>query len=158
MPGLTCKRYVRMSAGIQQTRPILWGCAKASRTTMSKVVSPCSPNSAFKTLKQPYMSAPGAPGAREGFTPSITLWGNNGNNRISQYVDSLSRTIVNTTLEGHQFYPGTVTWQVTPGPFGVGSEISVSGTGTGPNPMWNNFIGMNFFGNMAALIGIACEF
>ncbi|HZF99302.1 MAG TPA: hypothetical protein VEY92_13905 [Pseudoxanthomonas sp.] len=109
-------------------------------------------------LKAPNVSAPGAPGAREGLTPSVTLWGNDGNNRVSQYVNSSTRTIVNTTLEGHQFYPGTVTWQLTPGPFGIGSSISVSGTGTGPNPLWNNFIGMNYFGNMAALVGIACDF
>jgi len=81
-----------------------------------KAWTPCSQKAAFDALKLPNISAPGAPAAREGFTTPITLWGNGGNNRISQMVDSGSRTIVNTTLEGHQFYPGTVVWQVSPGP------------------------------------------
>lgn len=102
------------------------------------------------------MSAPGAPQAQEGFTASITLWGNSGNNRISQYVNSSTMTIVNTALPGHQFYPGQVTWQVTPGPNG-GSIISATGTGDGSNPVENDAIGIAFFGGVEDLIETACN-
>lgn len=123
-----------------------------------KTLSPCSPAAAFNALKQPNMSAPGAPAAREGLTTPVVLWGNGGNNRISQYVNSETRTIVNTTLEGHQFYPGTVTWQVSSGPGGHGSMITVTGTGSGPNPMWNNMVGLAYFPNTAALAAVLCMF
>ena len=116
----------------------------------------CSANAAFNAITLPSVSAPGAPQAREGFNPNIQLLGNDGNNHISQFVDSSSRTIVNTTLPGHQFHPGTVTWQVTPGPFGVGAMITVSGTGTGPNPMLNNLFGYALFGPAAAAAATLC--
>lgn len=116
----------------------------------------CSPNAAFTAIRAPLLSAPLAPLAREGFTPSIQLPGNDGNNRISQYVNSSTRTIINTTLDGHEFHPGTVTWQVTPGQFGIGSTITVTGVGTGPNPVRNNLIGYTFFGTAAAAAAVLC--
>ena len=71
----------------------------------------CSADQAFSDLKDAGMSAPGAPAAREGFTPKINL---TGNNPISQYVNSSTRTIINTTLLTHIFYPGNVMIQVVP--------------------------------------------
>jgi RHS repeat-associated protein len=115
----------------------------------------CSATTAFNTIKAPLISAPGAPLAREGFTPNIQLWGNGGNNRISQSVDSSTRTIINTTLPGHQFHPGTVTWQVNPG--FLGATITVAGTGNGPNPLANNAIGYAFFGPAAAAVAALCS-
>jgi RHS repeat-associated protein len=132
------------------------GLCEGEHKYEDKTLSPCSPTAAFNALKQPNMSAPGAPAAREGLTTPVVLWGNGGNNRISQYVNSETRTIVNTTLEGHQFYPGTVTWQVTSGPGGYGSMITVTGTGSGPNPMWNNMVGLAYFPNTAALAAVLC--
>jgi RHS repeat-associated protein len=121
-----------------------------------KTWSPCSQKAAFDALKRPNISAPGAPAAREGLTTPVVLWGNGGNNRISQYVNSETRTIVNTTLEGHQFYPGTVVWQVSSGPGGYGSTITVTGTGTGPHPWFNNLVGLAYFPNAAALAAVLC--
>lgn len=134
------------------------GLCEGEHKYEDKTLSPCSPTAAFNALKQPNISAPGAPAAREGLTTPIVLWGNDGNNRISQYVNSETRTIVNTTLEGHQFYPGTVTWKVTSGPGGHGSWITVTGTGSGPNPMWNNIVGLAYFPNTAALAAVLCMF
>jgi len=118
--------------------------------------TPCDASAAFNTIKTPLISAPGAPAAVEGTRRDIVLFGNSGNNRITQVIDSSSMTITNITQEGHQFHPGTVTWQVTPGPMGHGSMISVIGTGTGPNPRFNEQIGYAFFGSAAAAAAILC--
>ena len=123
-----------------------------------KQPSPCNAASTFAAIRTPGISAPGAPAAaREGVTRNIVLWGNGGNNRITQSVDSSTRTLVNITQEGHQFYPGTVVWQVSPGPLGVGSMITVTGTGTGPNPIANDAIGLAFFGPAAAAAALLCN-
>jgi hypothetical protein len=71
------------------------------------------------------------------------------NQPISQSVNSSTRTIVNRTLPGHIFYPGTVTIQVNPlGP--ETSTLSIIGEGVGNEPEFNNFIGEAFFGPKAA--------
>jgi hypothetical protein len=59
-------------------------------------------------------------------------------------VNTPAMTIVNTTLPGHTFYPGTVTIQVTP--MGTGSNIDITGTGTGDDPIGNDIVGYLFFG------------
>jgi hypothetical protein len=64
-------------------------------------------------------------------------------------------TIVNTTKPGHVFYPGTVTWQVSPSP--TGSTIQVTGTGTGAHPYFNDVVGELFFGLMSYLIQTGCN-
>jgi hypothetical protein len=64
-------------------------------------------------------------------------------------------TIVNTTLPGHIFYPGTVTWQVSP--MGTGSVIDVTGTGTGAHPYFNDLVGEVFFGLMSYLVQTGCD-
>jgi hypothetical protein len=118
-------------------------------------VTQCTAGDAFNKLKAPGMSAPGAPEAQEGFTGQVTLAGNNGNNRMSQAVNSATMTLVNTTLEGHQFYPGSVTFQVAP-LSGGGSSITVTGTGTGNNPEWNDVVGLAFFGSAADNVAWQC--
>ena len=115
----------------------------------------CSADSTFEATKTANISAPGAPSALEG-SRELTLLGNGGNNRIIQTVHSPSRTIINTTLDEHQFHNGSVTWQVTPGPFGRGSLITVTGRGTGPNPIKNNLYGIAFFTPAAAAAAVLC--
>jgi hypothetical protein len=63
--------------------------------------------------------------------------------------------IINTTLPGHQFFPGSVSIQVTPS-FGGGSEINVLGQGNGPEPLINDMIGILFFGGMTEAIAEIC--
>ncbi|MDQ3287240.1 MAG: hypothetical protein M3Q42_03075 [Pseudomonadota bacterium] len=114
----------------------------------------CSPTAAFLAITMPRMSAPGAPQARPGFSPDVQLWGNGGNNRISQNVNFSNRTIVNTTRPGHQYHRGEVTWQVDPA--GTGSVITVTGTGAGPNPAQNIAVGYLLFGPAAAAAATLC--
>jgi RHS repeat-associated protein len=119
------------------------------------VPTDCSPENAFNQLKEKGMSAPGAPAAQEDFTPSITLWGDN---PISQTVNSNTMTITNTTLPGHEFYPGSVVIQVSPGG-GGGSTITITGTGTGPHPGLNQFLGQLIFGlGSAGGIATSCSY
>jgi hypothetical protein len=118
-------------------------------------VTQCSASSAFDKLKAPGMSAPGAPAAHEGFDPNVVLLGNNGHNRITQTVNSSSMTITNTTLPTHQFYPGSVTFQVAPLP-GGGSSIAITGTGTGNDPVLNDVVGLAFFGSVADNVAWQC--
>jgi RHS repeat-associated protein len=106
----------------------------------------CSPSQAFSDMKDAGMSAPGAPAAQEGFTPRINLAGNN---PISQYVNSSTMTIVNSTLPGHVFYPGNVTIQVVPAA-GGNSDISITGTRSGNEPLINDAVGYAFFGGVSA--------
>lgn len=121
-----------------------------------KVFTLCSAPEAFSLMTLPWFSAPGAPQAQPGIHSPIVLWGNKGKNQISQNVNLSTLTIVNATLLGHEFNPGTVTIQVTPGPFGIGSVISVTGTGTGPNPVKNDLYGIAFFGLSANLVAMIC--
>lgn len=60
-------------------------------------LNPCPASTVFNYFKQPGNSAPGAPAAREGLTQRIVL---TGGNPISQYVNSATGTIINTTLQG----------------------------------------------------------
>lgn len=113
----------------------------------------CSSDSAFEALKLSGLSAPGAPIATEGLTTEIVL---PGDNPISQFVHSPSRTIVNRTLSGHRYHDGDVTWRINPGPFNRGSIITVTGTGVGPRPMENNLAGYAFFGPASAAIAVLC--
>jgi RHS repeat-associated protein len=114
----------------------------------------CSPQSAFRAAR--VVSAPGAPPAREGFTPDVELVGNGGRNHITQWVDSKNMTIVNSTRPGHQFHPGTVSWKVAPGPLGIGSQITIVGEGSGPNPILNDALGFLIFGPAATLAATLC--
>lgn len=116
----------------------------------------CPAPEAFSLMAQPWFSAPGAPEAQAGFRSPIVLWGNNGKNQISQQVNLSTLTIVNRTLYGHQFYPGTVTIQVTPGPLGYGSIIDITGQGSGSNPVWNDLVGIAYFGLSADLVAMIC--
>jgi hypothetical protein len=116
----------------------------------------CSANDAFNEFKAPGMSAPGAPRAVEGPTARIDLWGLTSSNPISQNVNSATRTITNVTLPGHVFYPGRVVIQVDPSS-GGGSNITITGTGTGDNPGINNAVGEAFFGTVATEIMQACN-
>jgi hypothetical protein len=100
------------------------------------LLSPCPAKSVFGYFKGAGHSAPGAPAAVDG-TRNLTL---TGNNPISQYVNSSTGTIVNTTLPGHTFYPGSVTIQVTPLSDQT-STITVTGVGTGANPELNDIVG-----------------
>jgi RHS repeat-associated protein len=109
-------------------------------------VTQCSAPDAFGKLKAPGMSAPGAPAART--DPNVQLSGNNGNNRITQDVNNDSMTITNTTLPTHQFFPGSVTFQVNP-LAGGGSQITITGTGTSNDPEFNDLVGLAFFGSVA---------
>ena len=119
------------------------------------VATQCSAKDAFDVLKSPGMSGPGAPAAQEGPARRVTLWLNGGRNRIVQTVNPVTKTIVNTTEKTHQFHPGQVTMQVTPK--GEGSMITITGTGTGPNPLLNNVIGETFFGLVAGLAAGICN-
>src|SRR6185312_7989762 len=110
----------------------------------------CSASDTFNSLKAPDVSAPGAPAAQEG-THELNL---TGGNPILQTVNTPAMTIVNTTLPGHVFYPGTVTISVTPAP--DGSVIQITGTGTGADPLFNDIVGNLFFGGTAALIQNGC--
>ncbi len=51
--------------------------------------------------------------------------------------------IINITQPGHQFYPGQVVMRVTPD--GGGSVVTITGSGSGPNPVWNDVVGYLFF-------------
>ena len=115
--------------------------------------SACSPNKAFNGFKQAGYSAPGAPAAREGFTQKVDLAGGN---PISQNVNSATRTIVNTTLMDHVFYPGDVTIQVDPLGRG-GSQITITGTGTGSFGSVNNAVGNLWFGTTANAVALSCS-
>jgi RHS repeat-associated protein len=105
-------------------------------------LSPCPAPVVFAYFKQAGHSAPGAPATHEGFTQRIVL---TGGNPISQYVNSSTGTIINTTLPGHRYYPGSITIQVTP----LSKETStlvITGVGTGAHAEENNFLGRGWFG------------
>ncbi|MCP5392925.1 MAG: RHS repeat-associated core domain-containing protein [Sphingomonadaceae bacterium] len=115
-------------------------------------LSPCPAWTVFNFFKEPGNSAPGAPAAREGFTPRVVL---SGGNPISQNVNSVTRTIVNTALPGHRYFPGTVTIQVRPVMYrGVTSRetstITVTGVGTGDHARENEILGKVIFSALAA--------
>ncbi|WP_169746400.1 RHS repeat-associated core domain-containing protein [Sphingomonas changbaiensis] len=115
--------------------------------------SDCSADEVFNDFKRAGQSAPGAHAARENFTPRIDLAGNN---PISQFVNSNSRTIINTTLEGHIFYPGDVTIHVDP-LSGSRSQITITGTGTGKFATFNDVIGRLLFGTDANQAAFVCH-
>jgi len=107
----------------------------------------------FGYFKQAGHSAPGAPAAREGFTGRLVL---TGGNPISQYVNSSTGTIINTTLPGHRYFPGKVTIQVTPNSGGQTSTTVITGEGTGAHSEENVILGEAFFGSQGAGAQTAC--
>jgi hypothetical protein len=119
--------------------------------------SNCSADNTFNQFMGPGMSAPGAPPAKEGFTPRINLPGLTSYNPISQSVNSYTRTIVNTTLPGHVFFPGQVTIQVDPAA-GDTSAITITGTGTSSDPELNDAVGNLFFGFGADSVATSCSY
>lgn len=70
-------------------------------------------------------------------------------------MDSNTLTIVNTTVPGHVFYPGTVTIQVTPS--AGGSQITITGSGTGDYPEFNDLVGELVFGRIAGDVANICD-
>jgi RHS repeat-associated protein len=112
----------------------------------------CTADEAFSRLKEPGISAPGAPAAREGVTQSIDLFGNN---PITQTVDSQTRTIVNRTEPGHAFFDGTVVITAIPQP-NDGSLVSIRGTGANDSPVLNVIVGKVFFGLSAHTVSAQC--
>jgi RHS repeat-associated protein len=124
------------------------------RTTITRF-SQCSAKDTFGEFKGKYMSAPGAPRiTKEGANPRIVLWGGN---PIRQFVDTPSKTIVNTTLPGHRYYNGTVTISVTP--WEEGSRISIVGEGSNTSAYMaaeNTVLGYAFFSQVADAIVRAC--
>lgn len=121
-----------------------------------KVSSLCPAGSVFEYFKREGNSAPGAPAATEGGTPRIPLTGIFSPNPISQSVNSSTHTIVNTTLDGHIFYPGDVTIQVTPYSNSIGSQITITGKGTGYYPLLNYGVGYVGFGSDALDAADSC--
>lgn len=123
-------------------------------------------------MTRPYMSAPGAGQVRDGLNPRVLLWGFQrvpsfslygfpsftviNKNPIQQSADFSRRTILNTTLNGHQFHPGQVAIEVLDGP-GGGSIIDIHGSGSGERPGLNNAIGYSFFGAAALTVAFQCS-
>lgn len=144
---------MRPGYGGARRRSHLPQSGKSHKYTISRSTL-CSANDAFNEFKAPGMSAPGAPRATEGFTPRINLapFGD----PISQTVNSGTRTITNTTLPGHIFYPGQVQIQVTPNS-GGGSTVTITGTGNGGNVELNYAAGYGFFGTAATEVMQACN-
>ena len=118
-----------------------------------KVKTTCAASKAYSMIKQTGVSAPGAPAARDGTTPNIVL---TFENPITQIVDPSRLRIVNVTQLGHRYYPGDVTWTVTPISNG-GSLISVVGTGSGNHSFENRQVGGLFFGGMMDGVAKACD-
>ncbi len=118
----------------------------------------CTPSQAFSALKEPGMSAPGAPAAQEGVTTPISLWSIFTPNQITQVVDTQNMTITNIALPGHIFQ-GTVTTQVTP--FGTGSLIKANGAGTPDESPFmgvvNDIFGALLFGFRNEIIADGCD-
>jgi len=118
----------------------------------------CTPSEAFSTLKEPGVSAPGAPAAQEGVTTPISLWHITSPNQITQVVDTPNMTITNIALPGHVFQ-GTVKTQVTP--FGSGSLITVAGAGppgeSGFMGVVNDIFGALLFGLRNEMISNGCD-
>jgi RHS repeat-associated protein len=126
--------------------------AAAAHNYVIQQVSACSAKDVFDFFKQEGNSAPGAPAAQEGRQDILLTF----NNPIRQIVNSSEMTIVNVTRPGHAFYPGSVAIVVRP----LGEETSVLaivGTGTGPNPKLNEFLGKSFFGPTAFAASDACK-
>jgi RHS repeat-associated protein len=137
------------AAQASQNAIVVTGHRSRTHNYHIRVPTLCTPSQAFHDLKQPGISAPGAPQAREGTTPNIQLWGNGGKNLITQVVNSRTMTITNITQFGHQFYPGSVTIRVVPEP-GNSADIVIDGTGSGPEAIINDVVGYAFFQGVSA--------
>ena len=136
---------IRLSTTTMRRMPVLAQSQQPHKYVITRS-SNCSAANTFNQFLAPGASAPGAPAAQEGITPLINLPGlpGYGPNPISQDVNSSTGTITNTTLPGHMFYPGTVVIQVTPSA-GDTSNITITGTGTGNDPGFNDLVGEIFF-------------
>ena len=151
--GSGIPRYPRIAAGLLETGHLPQSKPHKFKITYASI---CPADSVFNHFKQSGNSAPGAPAAREDFTPRIPLTGIFSPNPISQSVNSSTRTIVNTTLEGHVFFPGNVTIQVSPYSNSLGSQITITGTGSGDYPFVNDAVGYAWFGSEAMQAADAC--
>ncbi|MGH8241770.1 MAG: FG-GAP-like repeat-containing protein [Steroidobacteraceae bacterium] len=112
----------------------------------------CTADDTFQQMTAAGMSAPGAPAAVEGFTPRVDL---TFGNPITQTVDSVTRTILNRTLPGHEFHDGSVEINVGPQP-SDGSRLSIVGIGTNEAPLLNEFVGRLFFGLISDTVSARC--
>lgn len=112
----------------------------------------CPAAETFDNLRDPGMSAPGAPRAQEGFRSGIILYGNN---PISQRVDSKSLTITNYTESSHRYYPGAVEIRVTPLD-SRSSRVTIRGTGTTGRALENSLLGAAFFQSTVERAAIRC--
>jgi RHS repeat-associated protein len=111
----------------------------------------CSADQLFAEFSKPGRSAPGAPTAKPGTTPDITLvFGN----PITQVVDPAARTITNITQDEHRYHPGTVEIRITPTWYG--SAVSIEGRGTGKYELENSQLGAMLFRALAARATLAC--
>jgi hypothetical protein len=111
----------------------------------------CSADDLFAQFSKPGNSAPGAPAARPGTTPDITL---TGGNQITQVVDPSARTITNITQEGHRYHSGTVEIRVAPTWYG--SSVSILGRGTTSRYWENSILGGVLFRALSTRAKIAC--
>jgi hypothetical protein len=124
----------------------LWTQNNQPHQYVMPYANPCPADKVFGYFKQPGHSAPGAPATTEGFEERIVL---TFNNPISQSVNSSTRTIVNTTLPEHMFYPGSVTIQVD-SLSDQTSRTTITGVGTGNYSWFNDVVGQSFFGAQAS--------
>ncbi|MEP3122606.1 MULTISPECIES: RHS repeat-associated core domain-containing protein [Alphaproteobacteria] len=115
-----------------------------------EVVVQCSASTTFEVVRA--NSAPGAPYAEAGTHDIMLAF----NNPITQIVDVEARTIINITLPGHVFYPGTVEIYIR-SIGGLYSSIHITGTGQGgAMPTLNNVAGGVLFGGMANYVAEYC--
>lgn len=124
------------------------------------VHSQCPADPVFNAFKRAWGSAPGAPAiTKDGSNPGVALYGLFGNNYIDQTVDSGSRTIENTTIEGRHFFAnGSVSIKVSPKSSG-GSIITIDSSGSNYTILHsalNGIIGRGYFFGSAWSARSAC--
>jgi hypothetical protein len=118
----------------------------------------CTADELFNQMRQPGISAPGAPYAQDGFNPDIRL---TGDNTITQTVDPAKREITNATQEGHRYHPGTVEIRVTdisdPVVPNIRSKVEIVGTGTTPRYYENTALGYVAFSAASFVATLRCD-
>lgn len=62
---------------------------------------------------------------------------------------------MNVAEKGHVFYPGTVITTVKPS--GTGSVIETVGDGTGEHPIFNDLVGIAYFGLRNYFVQTGCD-
>jgi hypothetical protein len=115
----------------------------------------CTPDQAMQALMAPWMTAPGAPQAKDGGPNQVSLlFGNN----ILQVVNSSEGSIINRALPDHIFQ-GSVTTQVSAA-YG-GSQITTYGTGVAGENMaigaFNAMVGHLYFGGRNIAVSMECD-